>query len=356
MWGDRARQRFAKNRAAVVGAILVAALVLFALFGPLLSSHGPLTSEFVGGAAPDDRPVGPSASFLLGADILFRDQFVRLAYGARLSLLIALAATAIATVIGGAVGIVAGYTEGNEGWVVPWASILALVVALALWTSGHGGWAALSLVGAVAAVGVGTARPQLRCGVVNTRKLDSTTNLFRVGVRLNLDTTLMRTVDVGLAFPFLLLVMAIGAALDRTTAGSIVATLGLTGWLGTARIIRSKALLIRNLDFVVAARALGQSTANILVRHLLPNVVGPLIVIATISVAQMIVAESVLSYLGVGISPPAPTWGQMLYQGQESFPLAPWTLAAPATAILVAVFGFNLMGEGLRDALDPRDE
>jgi ABC-type dipeptide/oligopeptide/nickel transport system permease subunit len=323
----------------MVGAVLVAGLVVFAVFAPLLSSHGPLASDFVNGVGPDERPVGPSASFLLGADILFRDEFVRLAYGARLSLLIAIASTAIATVIGAAVGIVAGYTEGTEGILVPWASVLGLVLALAAWTTGHGSWAALWLVGAGVAIGLGRR-----------------TALSRFSLRLNLDTALMRVVDVGLAFPFLLLVMAIGAALDRTTALSIMVILGLTGWLGTARIIRSQAMVIRRLDFVEASRALGQSTWRILFQHIAPNVAGPLIVIATISVAQMIIAESVLSYLGVGISPPAATWGQMLYQGQDYYQLAPWMLVSPAIAILLAVFGFNLVGEGLRDALDPQDE
>jgi peptide/nickel transport system permease protein len=113
---------------------------------------------------------------------------------------------------------------------------------------------------------------------------------------------------------------------------------------------------IRNLDFVVASRALGQSTARLLLRHVLPNVAGPLIVIGTVSVAQMIVAESVLSYLGVGVSPPTPTWGHMLFEGQDYYMAAPWLFLAPAIAILLAVFGFNLLGEGLRDALDPKEE
>ncbi|MDB4996736.1 MAG: Dipeptide transport system permease protein DppC, partial [Myxococcaceae bacterium] len=176
------------------------------------------------------------------------------------------------------------------------------------------------------------------------------------GPLINADTVLMRIVDIGLSFPFLLLVMAIAAAIDRTTVGSILAVLGLTGWLGTARILRAKTLQVRGLDFVVAARALGQRTPSILVRHVLPNVAGPLIVISTVSVAQMILAESVLSYLGVGIAPPTPTWGHMLFEGQDYYVAAPWLLIAPAVAILAAVFGFNLVGEGLRDALDPRED
>ena len=169
-----------------------------------------------------------------------------------------------------------------------------------------------------------------------------------------LDSTLMRFIDVGLSFPFLLLVMAIGAMLERTTVTSLLVTLGLTGWLGTARVVRAKTLTIRNLDYVVAARALGQRHPAILWKHILPNVSGPLLVSATLSVAQMILAECVLSYLGVGLSPPTPTWGAMLYEGQDSYTLAPWLLACPAVAIVATVLGFNLIGEGLRDVLDPK--
>jgi ABC-type dipeptide/oligopeptide/nickel transport system permease subunit len=169
-----------------------------------------------------------------------------------------------------------------------------------------------------------------------------------------LDTVLMRIVDVGLAFPFLLIVMALGAALDRTTPTTIFLTLGLTGWLGTARIIRAKTLQIRHLDFVTAARALGQSTTGILARHVLPNVAGPLLVITTVSIAQMILAESVLSYLGAGLGPPTPTWGHMLFDGQDYLTTSPWISIAPGVAILASVLGFNLLGEGLRDALDPQ--
>jgi ABC-type dipeptide/oligopeptide/nickel transport system permease subunit len=168
------------------------------------------------------------------------------------------------------------------------------------------------------------------------------------------DSGLMRLVDVGLSFPFLLLVMAIGAMLERTTVTSLLVTLGFTGWLGTARVVRAKTLTVRDLDFIVAARALGQRHVLILWRHILPNVAGPLLVSATLSIGQMILAESVLSYLGVGISPPTPTWGAMLYEGQDSYTLAPWLLGCPAIAIVCTVLGFNLVGEGLRDVLDPR--
>lgn len=276
------RRLFTSGNARVGGA-LVGLLVLFALAGPFVARHDPFVSDFLSGTTPDSLPVGPSQEHWLGTDRLFRDVFARLAEGARLSLLIGIVGTLIATTLGALVGIIAGWHEG----------------------------------------------------------------------RLT-DTLLMRLVDVGLAFPFLLIVMALGATLDRTTATTIFLTLGLTGWLGVARIVRAKTLQLRNLDFVVAARALGQSTPRILIRYLLPNMWGPLVVIATILVAQMILAESVLSYLGAGVAPPRPTWGNMLFEGQDYLNAAPWIAAAPGAAILVAVFGFNLLGEGLRDALDPR--
>ena len=290
MQGSRARARFRRNRAAMAGAAIVLALVAFAVVGPLVVGHDPYASDFEHGLASDQSLIGPSAHHLLGVDRLFRDELARLAYGARLSLLIGVAATLIASVIGGLVGIVAGYYEGSEGWNVPWSVTLASVGAVLLLIAGRPG-AALGLVLGGAAIGIVAAR---RTGAARLRS----------GARLNADVALMRLVDVGLSFPFLLLVMAIGAALDQTTVASILVTLGLTGWLGTARVLRAKTMQIRNLEYVVAARALGERTPAILARHVLPNVAGPLIVIATVSVAQMIIAESVLSYLGVGIAPP----------------------------------------------------
>lgn len=170
------------------------------------------------------------------------------------------------------------------------------------------------------------------------------------------DTVLMRAVDVGLSFPYLLLVMAIGAAVGDTTIVTILMVLGLTSWFGTARIIRSKTIQVRHLDFILASRALGQSTPAILLRHILPNVAGPLIVIASASVAQMIIAESVLSYLQVGLPPPTATWGRMLLEGQRFYTAAPRLVLAPGLMIFLAVLGFNLLGEGLRDALDPHED
>ncbi len=340
MIDPRATRRFTRHRGAVLGVALVVALVAFALVGPSIAARSAYESDFVSGATAQDTPVGPSAAHWLGTDRLFRDELARLAIGARISLVIAFAATLIATVLGALVGVIAGYFEGSGGLKVPMVTLAGLAVSVAVTIAGHSNFA---LAIGAASLLAGYAALRFAAG-----------SRAAASLRVNADTALMRLVDVGLSFPFLLLVMALGAALDRTSVATILLTLGLTGWLGTARVVRARTLQVRALDFVVASRALGQSTWRILLGHILPNVAGPLIVISTASVAQMILAESVLSYLGVGISPPTPTWGHMLFEGQDLYLTAPWMLAAPAGAIVTAVFGFNLVGEGLRDALDPK--
>jgi peptide/nickel transport system permease protein len=179
-------------------------------------------------------------------------------------------------------------------------------------------------------------------------------SMLAAGPQVNVDALLMRLVDIGLSFPFLLLVMALGAALERISPASVVLVLGLTGWFQTARLVRAKTMQIRALDFVVAARAIGAPPPRILWRHVLPNVAGVLWALSTLSVAQMILAESALGYLGVGVAPPRPTWGRMLFEGQDYLLAGPWMVVAPAAAIVFAALGFHLLGEGLRDALDAR--
>ena len=327
----KAGARFLSNRSARLGGAIVAGLVVFAALGPLAARHGPLESDFVHGLGPNGAPVGPSAAFPLGADRLLRDELARLAYAGRVSLFIAVLATLMASAVGALVGIVSGWFEGGRAR-VPWPALAGVVGAIAALASGRA-----ALAGVVLALAT----------LVAVR--------LPAGPRLDVDGWLMRLADVLLAFPFLLLVMAIGASLDRTTAVTIFLTLGATGWLGIARVLRAKTMQVRALGYVEASRALGQSTPRVIVKHVLPNVAGPLIVTATVLVAQMIVADSVLSYLGVGISPPTPTWGRMLLEGQDDYLMAPWLVAAPAIAILLAVWGFNMLGEGLRDALDPHD-
>jgi peptide/nickel transport system permease protein len=282
----RAWRRFVANRGAMVGAVLVAAIVALAVAGPWLAGD-PLRPDIDRGLTPLGAPLPPRAGAWLGSDQLGRDVWARIAGGASLSLEVSLIATAIALGLGLAVGLVSGYAGGL------------------------------------------------------------------------VDKVLMRFVDLVLAFPFLLLALLLAALLRESGLASanapVFITLGVVSWTTMARVIRGKVLTLREQDFVTAARAIGAGPARILMRHLLPNVIGVVIVLATLTFAQMILAESVLSYVGLGPSPPAPTWGRMLAEGQTYYRTAPWLIVAPGVAILVTVIGFNLLGEGLRDALDPKE-
>jgi ABC-type dipeptide/oligopeptide/nickel transport system permease subunit len=278
-------ERFARNRGALVGAVLVAIITLGALFAPLIDQHAPLGKN-VAALSELGAPGAPSLAYPMGTDMLGRCVSSRILHGARISLEVGILATLIALGIGVFVGLTAGYAGGL------------------------------------------------------------------------VDTLLMRLVDLILAFPFLLLVIALAAVLRQEASGigPVLVVLGIVGWTTMARVIRGKVLSVREMEFVLAARAMGATRTRILYRHILPNVLGPVVVLGTISVAQMILAESTLSYLGLGAPPPIPTWGRMLSEGTNYKLGAPWLITVPGLAILVTVLGWNLLGEGLRDALDPKDK
>ena len=240
----RARKRFWKNRGARVGLALVAFLALFALVGPLLAHHDPYLSDFTRGATTLGEPVPPSSLYWLGTDRVFRDVYVRLAYGARLSLVIAISATLISTILGAGVGLVAGFYEGTKGVRVPYASVALAGGAFVVVIAGHARAGTAMLIAAAAIVAIAWVLPTIK--------------VFE-GLALDADTALMRLVDIGLSFPFLLLVMALAAAFDRTTVSTILWTLGLTSWLGTARVVRAKTLTVRNLRFRRAPRVRSDS-------------------------------------------------------------------------------------------------
>ncbi|MFL5466593.1 MAG: ABC transporter permease [Gemmatimonadaceae bacterium] len=170
-----------------------------------------------------------------------------------------------------------------------------------------------------------------------------------------IDEIVMRLADVTLAFPTLLLLIAMVAAL-QPSEGVVFATIGVVGWAGMARIVRGQVLVVRQLEYVQAIRALGAGDLRIMVRHVLPNVIAPVVIAATLGVAGAIMAEAALSFLGLGVPPPAPSWGSMIADGRDLDQLrrAPWTSVFPGVAIGAAVLGFNLLGDALRDALDPR--
>ncbi len=167
------------------------------------------------------------------------------------------------------------------------------------------------------------------------------------------DSILMRFVDMMLCFPSFFLILAVIAILEPSIY-NIMAVIGLTSWMGVARLVRAEFLRIREMDFVKAARSIGASDLRIIFRHILPNALNPVLVAATLGVAGAILTESALSFLGIGVQPPTPSWGNMLTAGKDNMEIAWWLSVFPGLAILVTVLGYNLLGEGLRDVLDPR--
>ena len=171
------------------------------------------------------------------------------------------------------------------------------------------------------------------------------------------DELVMRLADVTLAFPTLLLLIAMVAAF-QPSMGVVFATIGVVGWAGMARLVRGQVLVVRQLEYVQAIRALGAKDVRVMLRHVLPNVIAPVVIAATLGVAGAIMAEAALSFLGLGVPAPTPSWGSMIADGRDLDQLrrAPWTSVFPGMAIGAAVLGFNLLGDALRDALDPRQQ
>jgi peptide/nickel transport system permease protein len=264
-----------RNPSLLVGGVIVVAILLVALFAPLIATHGVEQMDM------RNRFAGPSLAHLLGTDNFGRDLWSRMAYGARISLSIALLSVTAAVIVGTLVGLVAGY---------------------------FGGW---------------------------------------------IDLALMRVADIFLGFPPLILVLALVAALGPGIVNVSVALIAVF-WTEYARVVRAATLTVREQPFVAAAQALGASHARILLREILPNVVGPVIVLATLGLGVAIIAESALSFLGFGVPPPTPTWGWTLAYGTRFLRQDPWLSTVAGATIMITVLGFNLLGDGLRDLIDPR--
>ncbi len=167
------------------------------------------------------------------------------------------------------------------------------------------------------------------------------------------DEVIMRGVDVMLCFPSFFLILAVIAFLDASLV-NIMVVIGLTSWMGVARLVRAETLSLRERDYIAAARLAGAGARRILAVHVLPNALAPVLVSATLGVAGAILVESSLSFLGLGVQPPDPSWGNMLLEGKDVLEIAPWLSLYPGLAILVTVLGYNLLGESLRDLADPR--
>jgi peptide/nickel transport system permease protein len=167
------------------------------------------------------------------------------------------------------------------------------------------------------------------------------------------DAVIMRFVDVMLCFPAFFLILAVIALLEPSI-WNIMIVIGLTGWMGVTRLVRADFISLKEREFVLAARVIGASDLRIIFRHILPNAMASILVTATLGIAGAILTESALSFLGIGVQPPTPSWGNILTAGKDNINIAWWLSLYPGMAILITVLGYNLLGEGLRDALDPR--
>jgi len=279
-------RRFRRHRLAVASSIVLLAMILAVLLGPLLWPVAINDIDFTA------RLQGPSASHPLGTDDLGQDVLARMLYGGRISLSVGLAAMTVSLLMGTLVGAVAGISRGSVDAGLMWLTDLFLSL------------------------------PQLPLLLVITY-------LFRDRLKELMGPE---------SSVFILLVAVIGGF----------------SWMPVARLVRAQFLSLREKEFVEAARALGASTLRQVMRHILPNALGPVIVAGTINVAAAIIAESTLSFLGLGFPPDTPTWGRLLFDAKDYLDIAPhWALSAGA-AIFLTVLAINFIGDGLRDVLDPR--
>jgi len=278
LWADAGR-RLGANRAALAAAVLIGVLLLAALLGPLVAPYG--LDEVDWTLDPLASPPSLANGHWFGTDGNGRDLFARVWTGTRVSLLVALLATAVSVVIGVAWGATAGYLGGRiDGW-------------------------------------------------------------------------MMRAVDVLYALPYMFFVIILTVVFGRSL-WLIFLAIGAVGWLTMARIVRGQALALRQREFVAAAEALGLPAHRIIARHIVPNVLGTVIVYATLTVPQVILFESFLSFLGLGVQEPLTSLGRLVAEGALEMETAPWQLLVPSTVLALLLLALNFLGDGLRDALDPR--
>lgn len=274
---SQAWRRFRRHRLALAGLVVMLALILAAVFAPVVAPQPPNFGNL--------REVrdAPSRAHLLGTDMTGRDVLSRIIYGGRISLSVGVLAVGIYIAIGTVLGAMAGFFRGI------------------------------------------------------------------------VDTTIMRLTDTFMSLPTLLIIIVFVSVVGPSLS-SVIAVIGLLGWPGTCRLVRGQVLTIREQEFVTAAKVVGCSDARLILRHVLPNVVSLLIVMATFGMATAILLEASLSFLGLGVRPPTASWGGMLHDAQSPVVLSdlPWLWMAPGFMIAITVLAINFMGDGLRDALDPR--
>ncbi len=292
LWFMTLRQ-FLRHKMAVFGMVIMAVIILMVVFVDQIVPYDPETPDLNNMLAP------PSFQHPFGTDELGRDMFTRTMHGGRVSLIVGVFAMLVAVTIGTLIGAIAGYFGGT------------------------------------------------------------------------VDNFLMRFTDFALAFPriFVLILFAIifmrppfsdnaiivfvFGALYKMPVARVVVVIGILGWMDVARLVRGSFLEIKNQEYVESARVLGAGTGRIMIRHILPNALGPIIVAASLGVADAIISESGLSFLGLGIQPPTATWGNMLKNALDQIFAAPWTAIIPGFMIFLTVLSINYIGDGLRDAFDP---
>ena len=265
---------FSRNGLAVVGAAIILAMIVMAVFAEWISPYDPDLPHLA------DKLMPPNSEYLLGTDQFGRDILSRIVYGARVSLLVGAGGTVLSLIVGVFLGAVSGYA--GKWW----------------------------------------------------------------------DELIMRAMDIIMAFPFIVLAIAL-VVLIGTGMTNLILVIGILRVPQFARLLRSSVLSLKEQEFVVAARTVGQTPVRILFRHILPNALGPLLVLASLSIATAITTESALSFLGIGIQPPQSTWGTLLSDGRRYMLNAPWIATFPGLVLSLTIFGYNLVGDGLRDALDP---
>lgn len=272
----RLLMRFVRNPLALIGAVLISVLVLSAMFAPWVAPYPPLEMNLMEPYLPPGSP-----GHLLGTDNFGRDILSRIIHGSRISLFIGIVVVSIASVIGTALGLLAGF---------------------------YGGW---------------------------------------------VDSVIMRLVEIFYSFPFLILVIAV-IALFGPSILNVMLVLGFVSWPLYARIVRGQVLTLREVEYVEAARASGVGGFRIMARHILPNTLTPVIVMATFGIPEAILASAALGFLGLGVQPPTPEWGVMVSEGKDFIRRAPYLILWPGIAVMIAVLSFNFVGDGLRDVLDPK--
>jgi peptide/nickel transport system permease protein len=349
---------FRKNRLAVAGMVIFIIFFIVAVTGVFLTTGThpyldpalvrlqekllpPLSRPNLGILLPEEVP--KLGLYLLGTDELGRDVFARMLQGSWVSLTVGFVAVGIAVVIGILLGGIAGFF-GNLR--IKTGHVFALLFL------GGGGYAlgsakillgvTLLLLGAVLVLWLKGEGRRTPAGLSFLRL-----NLFSI------DILIVGLVDIMLCFPSFFLILTVVALLTPSIY-NVMAVIGLTSWMGATRFVRAEFLSLREQDFVTAARALGISDWRIIFRHMIPNAMAPVLVSATIGIATAILTEAGLSFLGFGVPPPHATWGNILSDGKDYIFDAPWLTFVPGFAILIVVLAFNLFGEGLRDALNPR--